>query len=76
MKPKPKRRPRRRLPLVCCIGAAMMLLIAALLIDQVTRDVPLTSTPECVGVDPLNVGNMVDKGAMVVGCLERANHGR
>lgn len=63
---KPKRRPRRlRLLLLVCIA-----LVLAMLVLHVGRDVEVSATPECVGVDPQNVGNMVDKGAMVVGCLE------
>lgn len=74
MKPKAKRRPRRRLLLVCCIVVVCMVAIAlALLIDQAnTREVAPTSTPECAAVDPQKVGNMVERGAMVVGCLQAA----
>lgn len=66
---KPKRRPRRlRLLLIVCIALLLVMLVL-----HVGRDVPPTSTSApCVGVDPQNVGNMVDKGAMVVGCLENA----
>lgn len=64
---KPKRRPRRlRLLLLVCIALCL-----ALLVMHVGRDVEVSATSSpCVAVDPQNVGNMVDKGAMVVGCLE------
>jgi hypothetical protein len=61
---KRKQRPPRRLWLI----ALLWLVLVALVMAMTLRPVPVSVT--CTGIDPQDVGNMVERGAMVVECLE------
>lgn len=57
---KPKRRPRRRLLILCIVVMVCILLLSM-------RDVQFNTTSDCVAVNPQDVGDMVSMGQMVAG---------